>query len=153
MCIKSALARVIKKINACINAIKKFNASTSQKITMNFHVIKLRRSLTVIWYFCLFMLSTLHLALGILRCPTRWQWSFCATATPSINISPSAWFATMGTSSSWSYVGLWGSIRFFLFPLALPSGAWGFLLSLNHDWFPQGAPLPNVSSFTPVHHQ
>jgi len=34
-------------------------------------VIKLRRSLTVIWYFCLFMLSTLHLALGILRCPTR----------------------------------------------------------------------------------
>jgi len=34
-------------------------------------VIKLRRFLTVIWYFCLFMLSTLHLALGILRCPTR----------------------------------------------------------------------------------
>jgi len=24
---------------------------------------------------------------------------------------------------------------FFLFPRALPLGAWGFLLSLNHDWF------------------
>jgi len=24
---------------------------------------------------------------------------------------------------------------FFLFPRALPSGVWGFLLSLNHDWF------------------
>jgi len=24
---------------------------------------------------------------------------------------------------------------FFLFPQALPLGAWGFLLSLNHDWF------------------
>jgi len=69
------------------------------------------------------------------QCPTRWQQSFCATATPSINISPSARFATVGASSSWSYVGLWGSIRFFLFPLALPSGTWGFLLSLNHDWF------------------
>jgi len=81
------------------------------------------------------MLSTLHLALGILRCPTRWQRSFCATATPIINISPSARFATVGASSSRSYVGLCGSIRFFLFPLALLSGAWGFLLSLNHDWF------------------
>jgi len=68
-------------------------------------------------------------------CSTRWQWSFCATATPSINISPSARFATVGASSSWSLVGLWGSIHFFLFPLALPSGTWGFLLSLNHDWF------------------
>jgi len=87
------------------------------------------------WCFCLFLLSTLYLALGILRCPTRWQRSFCATATPSINISPSARFATVGVSSSRSYVGLWGSIRFFLFPLALPSGTWGFLLSLNHDWF------------------
>jgi len=77
----------------------------------------------------------LHLALGTLRCPTRWQRSFCATATPSINISPSARFATVGASSSQSYVGLWCSIRFFLFPLALPSGTWGFLLSLNHDWF------------------
>jgi len=34
-------------------------------------VKKLRRSLTVIWYFYLFMLSMLHLALGILTCPTR----------------------------------------------------------------------------------
>jgi len=34
-----------------------------------------------------------------------------------------------------SSVGLWGSIRFFLFPLVLPSGASGFLLSSNHDWF------------------
>jgi len=49
---------------------------------------------------CLFLLSTLHLTLGILRCPTRWQRSFCATATPSINISPSARFATVGASSS-----------------------------------------------------
>jgi len=76
----------------------------------------------------------LHLALGILRCPTRWQRSFCATATPSINISPSARFATVGASSSRSSVSLWGSIPFFLFPLALPSGAWG-LTALNHDWF------------------
>jgi len=98
-------------------------------------VKNLRRSLTVIWCFCLFLLSTLQLALGILRCPTRWQQSFCVTATLSINISPSAWFATVGASSSRSYVGLWGSIRFFLFPLALLSGIWGFLLSLNHDWF------------------
>jgi len=34
-------------------------------------------SLTVIWCFFLFLLSTLHLALGILRCPTRWQQSLC----------------------------------------------------------------------------
>jgi len=81
------------------------------------------------------MLSMLHLALGILRCPTRWQWSFCATATPSINISQSAQFATVGASSSRSYVGLWGSSCFFLFPQALPLGAWEFLLSLNHDLF------------------
>jgi len=67
--------------------------------------------------------------------PTRWQRSFCATATPSINISPSARFAIVGASSSRSYVGVWGHIRLFLFPLALPSGTWGFLLSLNHDWF------------------
>jgi len=66
---------------------------------------------------------------------TRWQRSFCATTTPSINISPSARFATVGASSSRSHVGLWGSICFFLFSLALPSGTWGFLLSLNHDWF------------------
>jgi len=77
----------------------------------------------------------LHLALGTLRCSTRWQRSFCATATPSINISPSAWFATVGASSSRSHVSLWGSIRFFLFPLALLSGTWGFLLSSNYDWF------------------
>jgi len=89
------------------------------------------RSLTVIWYFFLFLLSTLYLALGIMRCPTRWQRSFCATAIPIINISPSARFETVDASSSRSYIGLWGSIRFFLFPLALPSGAWGSLLSLN----------------------
>jgi len=47
----------------------------------------------------------LHLALGILRCPTRWQRSFCTTATPGINISPSARFATVGDSSSRRPVG------------------------------------------------
>jgi len=77
----------------------------------------------------------LHLALGILRCSTRWQRSFRATATPSINIRPSARFATVDAASSRSYVGLWGSIRFFLLSLVLPSGTWGFLLSLNYDWF------------------
>jgi len=91
--------------------------------------------LTVIWCFFLSLLSMLHLALGILRCSTRWQRSFCATASPSINICPSAWFATVGASSSRSCVGLWGSIRSFWLTLALPSGAWEFLLSLNHDWF------------------
>jgi len=57
----------------------------------------------------------LCLALGILRCPTRWQRSFCATATPSINISPSARFATVGASCSRSYVELWGSFTFSCF--------------------------------------
>jgi len=60
---------------------------------------------------------------------------FLCDCYPSINISPSARFATVGASSSQSYVGLWGSIRFFLFPLALLSSTRGFLLSLNHDWF------------------
>jgi len=82
-----------------------------------------------------FLLSTLHLSLGILRCPTRWQRCFCATATPSINISPSAQFAIVGASNFRSSVGLWGSVRSFLFSLVLPSGAWGFLLFLSHDWF------------------
>jgi len=34
-------------------------------------VKNLRRSLIVIWCLFLFLLTTLHLALGILRCPTR----------------------------------------------------------------------------------
>jgi len=41
----------------------------------------------------------------------------------------------VGASSTQSSVGLWSSIRLFSFPPVLPSGAWGFLLSLNHDWF------------------
>jgi len=87
--------------------------------------------------FVLFLLSTFHLALGILRCPTRWQRSFCATATPSINISPSARFATVGASSSGSYVGLGAAFTFSCFLWRFRRAPEGFFFL----WTMTGSPV------------
>jgi len=69
-----------------------------------------------------------HLALSILRCPTRWQRSFVRLLPPvstSVPVHDSPLWAPQAPGPT-SACGV---------PLALPSDTWGFLLSLNHDWF------------------